>query len=377
MKKIILFLFIFFFYGFAYSQSGDYNILDKGISYIYHVKFDSASFQFNEFINKYPHSPEGYFYNAMLEWWKINLDKNNESNDENFYLKVNKILEVCNNLLEQNENDFNAIFYKGGILGYRGLLKSIRESWLKAAEDGREALNLLEHASQIQPDNKDSQMGIGIYNYFADYVPQKYPVLMPLLLIFKKGDKQKGFLQIKETAMNSRFAKTEAKFILSYIYLNFEKNFNESEYYSKKLFEEFPENPIFEKYVCTSYSGLSKNEEAIEGWKKILEKGVNKQTGYDNKNIQREANYYISISYFNLGRVKEAEVYLKNCEEINKSLDKDESSSFTANTYLMLGCCFDQKGDRNTAIYYYDKVLNMKNFDTHPQAEKFKKAGYK
>jgi hypothetical protein len=94
-------------------------LIIKGISYIYHVKFDSSSFQFKEFIKQNPKSPEGYFFEAMLEWWKINLDKNNESNDENFYSKVNKVLEICNNRLDENENDFQAIFYKGGILGYR------------------------------------------------------------------------------------------------------------------------------------------------------------------------------------------------------------------------------------------------------------------
>ncbi|MCX6165281.1 MAG: hypothetical protein NTU73_10575, partial [Ignavibacteriae bacterium] len=185
MKKLFLisyFLLLIFGCGTLYSQPSD-SILDKGVSYIYHIKFDSASYQFTEFIKQNPKSPEGYFFEAMLEWWKINLDKNNESNDENFYNKVNKVLEVCDGILDENNSDFKAIFYKGGVLGYRGMLKSFRDSWLKAAEDGREALNLLEHASELQPNNKDAQLGIGIYNYFAEYVPDRYPVIRPLMLI--------------------------------------------------------------------------------------------------------------------------------------------------------------------------------------------------
>ncbi len=45
------------------------------------------------------------------------------------------------------------MFYKGGALGYRGLVRSLRESWLKAAEDGREALNLLQKAYDINKNN--------------------------------------------------------------------------------------------------------------------------------------------------------------------------------------------------------------------------------
>jgi tetratricopeptide (TPR) repeat protein len=375
-KKIIILFFIFIGVGIVNPQINDY-LLDKGISYIYHINFDSASYQFKEFIKQNPKSPEGYFFEAMLEWWKINLNKNDESNDEIFFGKVSKVLEICDNILDENENDFKAIFYKGGILGYRGMLKSFRDSWLKAAEDGREALNLLERASEMQPNNKDAQLGIGIYNYFAEYVPDRYPVIRPLMLIFPKGDKIKGFMQIKETATNSRFAKTEANYILAYLYINYEKNFNESEYYARKLFEEFPENAIFEKYVYTSYVGLGRHEDAISGWKKVIEKGENKQTGYENNHIMREANYYISLSYFNLHRINEAEAYLNKCEEINKIIDKEETTSFTVNTYLMLGCCYDQKGDRSKAIYYYDKVLSLKDFNTHIQADLFKKGGYR
>lgn len=377
MKKYFyIFIILFLGGGFAFSQKADSNLL-KGINYLYHIKFDSAVFRFSEFTKQNPRSPEGYFFDAMLEWWKINLDKNNESNDEVFYSKTNKVLEVCNQTLDANENDFKAIFYKGGILGYRGLLKSLRDSWLKAAEDGREALNLLEHASELQPGNKDAQLGIGIYNYFAEYVPDRYPVIKPLMLIFPKGDKIKGLMQIKETAMNSLYARTEANYILAYLYINYEKNFTESEYYSKKLFEEYPENAIFEKYLYTSYTGLGKHQEAIEGWKKILEKGENKLPGYENKYIIREGNYYISVSLFNLKRLLEAENYLLKCEELNKEIDKDETSSFTANTYLLLGYFYDLKGDRSKALYYYDKVLSMKDFRTHQPAELYKKSPYK
>lgn len=376
MKKIIIIFYFFIIISNCSSQVNE-SLLDKGISYIYHIKYDSADMQFKEFIKQNPDLPDGYFFDAMLEYWKIIPDKNNEWNDENFYNKVNAVLKVCDKILDNNPDDFKATFYKGGILGYRGLLKSIRESWLRAAEDGREALNLLDKATELQPNNKDAQLGIGIYNYFAEYVPDKYPALKPLLLIFPKGDKIKGLMQIKETAANSRFARVEANYILAYLNINFEKNFSEGEVYSKKLYDEFPENPIFEKFINSCYIGLSRFDDAIAGWKKVLEKCDNKQTGYDNINIRRDANYYISASYFYLHRIEEAETYLQTCESLNKEIDKDNESMFTANIFMMLGNLYDKKGDRSKAISYYDKVLAMKDFNTHSQAENFKKNPYK
>ena len=58
-------------------------------------------------------------------------------------------------------------------------------------------------------------------------------------------------------------------------------------------------------------------------------------------------------------------------------MDKDEESSFTANTYLLLGNCYDIKGDRKKAVYYYDKALSVKDFNTHRQAEYYRKSAFK
>jgi tetratricopeptide (TPR) repeat protein len=370
------FIFYSLFFVNVFSQTKDPDI-ESGIKYIYHINFDSANFKFNTYIKNHPSNPEGYFFLAMCDWWKINLNKQNESTDDEFYEKVNRVIELADNILDKNENDFNALFYKGGALGYRGLLRSIRDSWIKAAEDGKEALNLFHRAIELQPGNKNALFGIGIYNYFADYVPEKYPMLKPLLIIFPKGDKVKGLLQIKEIANGDGYASTEALYTLAYLYISFEKNFIESEIYSKILFELFPENPIFEKYLCSSYIGLAKFAEATEGWKSILQKCETKVQGYDNPTLKREANYYVALSLIKVGKISEAEQYLKNCIDITQTIDK-EDTSFGVFANLLFGMYYDLMGNHSEAIRYYDKVLNMKNFDnSQQQAEKYKKNGYK
>ncbi|MBK9229172.1 MAG: hypothetical protein IPL67_19460 [Ignavibacteria bacterium] len=62
----------------------------------------------------------------------------------------------------------------------------MRENWFGAAEDGKEALNLLQEAYNLNPLNKDVIFGVGIYNYFAEYVPEVYPVVKPPMLIFQR-----------------------------------------------------------------------------------------------------------------------------------------------------------------------------------------------
>lgn len=352
--------------------------ISSGIDYIYHIKFDSAQIIFNEIIRDNPQDPSGYFFLAMVDWWKINLNKENDSLDDIFFKKADKVVEVAENRLDKNDRDDEAMFYKGGALGYSGLVRSLRESWLKAAEQGKEALNLLQEAYEINPSNKDVIFGIGMYNYFAEYVPDKYPVVKPLMLIFPKGDKNKGLMQIKESSQNSKYTKTEAKYVLAYLNLVYEKNYTEAEIYSKMLNEEYPENPIFEKYLYNSYNGLGKWEQALTGWKKIITEADSNTPGYTTLNIRREANYYAALCLLRLNRFNEAGEYIKVAEETTKILDKEEEYAFTAFIYLISGMYNDFQGNRSLAENYYRKVIEMPNFqNSHSEAEKFLKEAYK
>ncbi len=361
----------------SYSQSHD-EIIQKNISYIYHLKFDSAQIGFDKIIREKPNDPAGYFFDAMIVWWKININKENSSLDELFNQKADKVIEVADRILDRNENDQYALFYKGGALGYKGLVNSLRENWFGAAENGKEALNLLQSAYDIDPQNKDVIFGVGLYNYFAEYVPEVYPVVKPLMLIFPKGDKLKGLSQIKESAMSAKFAKTEARFVLAYLYLIYEKNYTESEIYAKSLHEEFPENPVFEKYLNNSYTGLGKWIDALAGWSRVLEKIDSNKAGYDGRGLNREANYYSALSYVKMGRPLEAEQLILKAEKITKEMDPGSETAFSSYIYLLSGMINDAKGNRATADNYYDKVLSMKNFqNSHQEAERLKVERYK
>lgn len=361
----------------ARSQTSD-ELIEKGISQIYHLQLDSARSTMEQVIKMKPNDPDGYFFDAMIVWWTINLNKENSSLDELFYSKANNVIRVCDRLLDANDKNVKALFYKGGALGYTGLVNSLRESWFKAAENGKEALNLLQEAYEINPQNKDVIFGVGLYNYFAEYVPEVYPVVKPLMLIFPKGDKLKGLSQIKESSLNSKYAKTEARFVLAYLHLIYEKNYEEAERYSRSLHEDFPENPVFERYLYSSLVGLSRWQEALEGWKNVIAKIDSSKFGYDSRGLIREANYYAALCLFRLARPLEAEQYLAKSETLTKQMDPESESAISSYIYLMSGMLNDLKGNESAADMYYDKVLGMKNFqNSHEEAERLKRDRYK
>ena len=344
---------------------------------IYSCSFDTAGINIKKYISSYPKEPQGYFLDVLSEWWKINVDRKNSSLDDMLNEKVERVSDLCDEILDKNKRDVDALIYKGASLGYRGLTKSLRENWLSAADDGRQALNLLDEALEIAPRNKEALLGVGIYNYFADYIPERYTFLQPLMLIFPKGDKIKGVAQIKDAAENSKLAMYEAKYIIAYFNMQYERNFIESEVYCKILNTEFPTNPVFEKMLYNCYSGSGRYSEALDGWIKVRNKYLNKENGYQYESVLREADYYISLSLLKLVRLEELEQYINECEIISDKIDS-EDTSFKVYTYLMQGMKNDMLGNRSKAIEYYEKVLNSKEFgNSHSEAKQFLKDSYK
>ena len=354
------------------------SLAQKGIKEIYSIKFDQAEKTFRELIADYPEHPAGRFFLAMIDWWKILLDTDVESHDEIFYQKLEDVIYQCDQLLDKNPDNIDALFFKGGAIGFRGRLRSLRESWLKAADDGREALPIVEKASNLDPDNKDVQFGFGIYDYYASVIPNEYPLLKPLMIFFPSGDKQKGLAELKSTAENGKYAKYEARYFLMTLYYNYENNPYKAFEYAKALSDEFPDNPVFERWEgrIEARKGDYVNSSAI--FKDVLIKADSGLTGYTVLPAKREATYYVALQYKNSNDFDSSEYYFNKCIEYSKELDKDGESGFRINSVLYLGMINDQNGNRGKALDYYNELLDMKEYgNSHSLAKKYIEKAYR
>ena len=359
-------------------QTRDEQIL-KGIDYVYRIKFDSANALFQTFIDQNPKDPTGYFFQAMTEWWKIYLNKEDRSNDDNYLSKVDKCIKVCEERIDENEDDDWATFLLGGVIGYRGFMNVMRDNWLKAIDDGRGGLNLVQKSYEMNPSNIDATLGLGIYNYAVDYVIQRYPFLKAVLFFFPKGNKELGLTQLRNCAENGRFSKPEANAVLAFIHLSYEKNYIEAEKYALKLTGMYPENPVFERFLGRCHVGLYRWQSGDSFYRKMLVKADSNQSGYNNNYIRREANYYLGLCLSRMNNFDEALKYYQLAIEICKGMEKpQEESPYHVFAVLGIGIIYDQKGNRSEAIKYYDMVLNMRDVENSKEtALKFKNEGFK
>ena len=373
MKRCVTLLVFFFatnsFNTIAQDARFD-SIVVKGIRQIYSIEFDQAENTFKKLITHYPNHPAGKFFIAMIEWWRILLDTSTEQRDEIFHQKLEDVISQCDKILEKDPDNVDALFFKGGAIGFRGRLRSIRESWLKAADDGREALPLVERAGEIDPKNIDVKLGFGIYNYYAAVIPEKYPIVKPLMLFLPSGNKELGIKQLKIIAINGKYTNYEARYFLMTLYYNYENDIDAAEEYAVMLNKDFPNNPVFERWRGRIAVKNSKLILADSIFRKILWKAEKKYSGYNTLRTKREANYYIGYQYKNVGNYDSAQVYLERCLTYSLKIDEDEESGFLVNSTLYLGIIRENKKEYAAAKMYYEKVLDMREFgNSHSLAE--------
>jgi hypothetical protein len=365
----LLFIILFVANLSTFSQSLDERI-QTGIKQIYNIEFEQAEKTFRSILTDYPENPAGRFFLAMVDWWKILLDLDNESYDQMFYQKLEDVIFHCNQILKKDKKNVDALFFKGGAIGFRGRLRALRDSWLKAADDGREALPIVEYASKLDPSNQDVQLGFGIYNYYAAVIPEEFPYIKPLMIFFPKGDKEKGIAQLVNTAQNGKYAKYEAQFFLMTLFFNYEKNYYEAKKYADNLTSLFPKNPSFQRWLGRIYARLGDWKNADSVFSNYLQKADSNFYGFNFPYGLRESHYYVAVHLKNEQLLDSSKYHFQKCIDISNQIDKDEDSGFKINSTIYLAQIFEEQNDIKSSLDYYRKVLKMRNWNnSHQLAE--------
>ncbi|MGA7160406.1 MAG: hypothetical protein WBZ48_05350 [Bacteroidota bacterium] len=351
----------------------------QGIDHVYNLEFDQAEKEFQYVITTHPNHPAGYFFLAMVDWWRILLDIDSESLDDRFLAKLDVVIDKCDSILDNNPDDVTALFFKGGSLGFRGRLRANRGSWIKAANDGRLALPIVRHAYSIAPDNYDILLGMGIYNYYAEAIPEQYPIVKPLMLFFPSGDKKKGIEQLTTVAAKAKYANVEADYFLLQLYYTHEKQYEKALEIALNLFSRYPRNVVFHRYIGRCYISLSKWDNAHAVFSDILSRCDGPgggMVGYTDS-AKREALYYLGVYAMNAGKYEESLQNFFRCDGVSRMLDKNGESGFMVMANLRIGFIYDLELKRSLAVQQYSKVLAMKKFEnSYEQAEQYLKAPY-
>ena len=237
------------------TQTRENNTVDNevinGLDNVYNLRFNDAESIFRNIQKSNPADLRGYFYESLIYFYKA-LPTRDEALFEKYLSLSEDVIARSEKLLEKNENNFDAMYYKGLSHSYRSLLMlSLNKSLLKAASNGNDGYRILSALTEKNPEYYDAYMGLGLYKIAIGFVPEKFRWL--LSLIGFSGNISEGMNLLKKSLAKGHYTKTDSKVFLSIFSIKEKEDEDtQSLKFSKELTEEYPESPIFKIF----YSGL-------------------------------------------------------------------------------------------------------------------------
>ncbi len=364
MRKQLIFLLLFSIniQLTANEINNDDEIIQNGLDYLYNMEFQKAEELFDQLIIANPDDPEGYFFKSSIYFWIANLDPAQEENGKKFKELTDQTIKIAKKKLRNNPNDVNALFYLGGAYGNLGWYYEMNNSMIKAYWNGRRGKNYLDDVVKKDRTYYDAYLGLGIYHYYVDMIPDLAKNLSKIIGI--DGDKKRGLMELEIAINKSKFAQTEAMFFLGLIKRQFENKPIESEEIFRQLVENYPNNIFFLSQLANNYLVNKKLIDAIKTWDEIV---VNKNSK-PYPDLIKNVTLAIFYSNFRLNKFDKAiECYLN----IEVMVDEKDISMPQYNQLILdIGFCHEILGRREKALSFYKMIRKENNESIFKQAQR-------
>lgn len=325
----------------------------EAIDAMYNFEFKKAHNHFHYLQKQYPWHPLPYLLKGLNYWWQIVPDYTNKQWDDGFlaYMDTTKYLAEK---VKENYNEIEGAFFLAAAYAFEGRLYSERREYRKAALASGKSLKYLEECRGYETYSPELLFGDALFNYYAEWIREEYPLLRPIMMFFPKGDKVKGIEQLKEVARNAFYSRTEAQYYLMRILASEEKDIRGALQVSKYLHDQYPDNPYFHRYYARLLYQSGQHASVARVSKDILAKIDSAQSGYE-ANSGRYACFFLGHSYEKRGNYSEARSYYL------KGLTFAEQANATKMGYyffslLHLGRIAEAEEDKGLARNYYKQV---------------------
>ncbi len=175
--------------------------------------------QFQRFSNKYalslttldalgaiePNHPRSHFMKAAVLLAET-FDSGSVENHDRFLAEIDAALVLTDQLEASGEDQAaEAIFLRGAAIGYRGAYAVITNAWWDAFNDGRKGLSMLKKSVELDPDNYDAYLGLGMFTYWRSKLTSRVSWLP-----FIGDEREKGIKMIRLAAEHGEWGREEA-----------------------------------------------------------------------------------------------------------------------------------------------------------------------
>lgn len=349
-----------------FDNPSNVKLVRKCVDYIYNVQSDSAEILIAQVDERLPNHPAVPMLRGLNILWTNIPVVTIDSVFNDFSSQLRETIRLANRLDGGRQEHPEAIFFE---MSARGLLAEYYADdghYMKALSEAGKAYELVKSGFQLSDEVPDFLMTTGVYNYFREKYPEKYPVYKPLLWFFRGGDIELGLQQLEEATQKAVLTRVEAYVYLAYIYLRYEYKPKKAQKYMWYLTETYPNNlymkskllesltadddfkkapySIIEELIASDRSYYAMAGKAFQG---LYFERVNGDLGKAimaykrgiaaGSDITGHGTYYRSLSYLGLGRIYAARGQKEDAIfHLEKSIEISESEAIDAEANAIL-----------------------------------------
>ena len=344
----------------------------EGINSMYNFDFKRADSQFRWLKGKYGWHPLPYFLLGLSQWWRIVPNIQNTQYDDAMLVYMDSTILVAENIFEHGSK-VEGGFFLSAAYAFKGRLYAERHAWRKAATAGKNAMKYLDYCRDHEEFGPEILFGDALYNYYAVWIPENYPVLKPVMMFFRDGDKDLGLTQLKEVANNAFFTRTEAQYFLMRIMANEENNKKAALFTSQYLHETFPKNAYFHRFYAQMLYSTGQHSKVEDVSLSIISKIDSSFIGYE-QNSGRYAAFFLGEINAHNDEPEIAEKYYKLCVKYGDEIGA-QNKGYYLYSVLNIGRYAADRGEKEYAKEQFKKVkkLSGKKDRTYDLAKKYLK----
>jgi tetratricopeptide (TPR) repeat protein len=244
------------------------------IDQIYSGDLDAAAQSARRLEQEQPNHPLGYLLEGETLWWEIwctsaefkygmtyPRHRAKLAADQPYFDLAAKVSSLAEEQLAQHETA-EMHFYAGMGDAFAARLYGLRGENRNAARAGVRGREHLLRAVALDPSLADADLGLGLYNYYADTLSAIARVLRFFMGI-PGGSKQEGVQQLQRAIDEGVLASSEARFYLSMNLHNYDFKYEQALFVATPLAEQYPANPLFQLILGDLYAKLGRREQAV------------------------------------------------------------------------------------------------------------------
>jgi hypothetical protein len=246
----------------------------QGLDLLYDGQTEKALADFRGIETEHPDDPLGYILEADARWWQIYCQacgiKWNMLDawpqpprvpaDQAYLALTDKIVTLAEAQIAKDDSAAMELYAGMGYL-LRARLLALRDERLATARAGVKARTHLLRCLKLDPQMTDANLGLGVYNYYADTLSGMAKALRFLMGI-PGGDKHEGIRQLRIAIEQGALTRVEASFYLAKNLRIYEHDFTGAVEVMEPLETKYPQNPIFHLLLGDFQRELHQTEQA-------------------------------------------------------------------------------------------------------------------